>query len=782
MNRVFVCLLLAVQTAQADAPKRVIEEVIVTAQKRAQSSQDVPISISAFDGDFMKDVGATNLQDIAAYIPNLQFSSDTDPALAQINIRGFGTNPVNVAFETSVGFVQDELFFGRPGYFSEAIFDIGRVEVLRGPQGTLFGKNTVAGVFNVTSAEPGESFSGDIRVSRADPEEKRMEFGVGGPLSEKVGVRLSGLAYEKEGDLQNTKRNEKADRYEQLAGRMKLQFQPTENLSSELTVIKSDTDSGYWSFQLSKLDDGTRDFVDNYDPEVEDDPHNHQLSHNAAGFLDKGSNTVGLKVDWDLSQLLGLNDLVSTLVVGSSELYFRELIDLDASPADVAKLGVASDFEQDSLELRFTGSRDSGLWGLGSSVEYVVGGFYFESRFEQVVDIVAGEDFGAYLSTDDAAQLASGNNGTSTGVGSIPGLGGLIGAGVGAAIGDDRYRLEYLLDIEALAWFGQMTWYLNENWAITPGIRYNRERKRANAIGSGLCAGKSGGAPCIIETALSAQDYRVIGITREETDLSPKLSLQYFHGDDLTLFFTYARGFKSGGFNGASFSGDDLDFEPEEARTFEMGAKGVFLDQSLKLNLTLFHTEFDNLQVLAFNGAFFDVTNAASAVSEGIEMDFTWLTPLAFLTLSGSAGVLNAEYDEYANAPAPISQGINTTQDVGGERVALAPEASASLSPVVNFPLTANLGLRASLDLLYQGEQFTDIDLDPETRIPAHTLVSARVSVGAQDQSWSLSLGGSNLTDKDVSNQVLDTVFFPGSYQATQKGGRKVFLALTMSW
>ena len=160
--------------------RRVLEEVVVSAQKVEQSSQDVPISLTAVSGDFMREVGATGLQDIAPYIPNVRFSSDTDPALAQINIRGFGSNPLNSAFDSSVGFVQDEVFFNRPSYYNEAMFDIARVEVLRGPQGTLFGKNTIAGVFNVTTKGPTEELAADFRINKTDPDEVSYEAGVGG--------------------------------------------------------------------------------------------------------------------------------------------------------------------------------------------------------------------------------------------------------------------------------------------------------------------------------------------------------------------------------------------------------------------------------------------------------------------------------------------------------------------------------------------------------------------------------------------------------------------------
>ena len=195
-----------------------MEEIIVTAQKTRQSLQDVPISISAINGNLMRDLGANNIQGIAAYTPNVKFSSDTDPALAQVSIRGFGSSPLNSSFESSVGFVEDDLFFGRPTYFTEAIFDIARVEVLRGPQGTLFGKNTSAGLFNVISNSPTAQFSGNLRASD-DPEdgERRLEGGAGGMFADWGGIRVSGLKIDRRGVLENTDLNRKDDQQEQQA-------------------------------------------------------------------------------------------------------------------------------------------------------------------------------------------------------------------------------------------------------------------------------------------------------------------------------------------------------------------------------------------------------------------------------------------------------------------------------------------------------------------------------------------------------------------------------------
>ena len=764
------------------AMPRMIEEVLVSAQKVKQSSQDVPISLTAVSGEFMKSVGAVKLQDLAPYIPNVRFSSDTDPALTQINIRGFGSNPLNAAFESSVGFVQDEVFYNRPSYFSEAMFDIARVEVLRGPQGTLFGKNTVAGVFNVSTVDPGRELDGKLSYQRFDTDEQQLEAAATVPMGERLSMRLALMERDRDGELYNQFLNRQDDEHRQSAQRIKLFFDPSDRLHLALTAFRSDTEANYWGLQIHQLDEDTRTFLSNYDPEVEDDPYNFRSSYNTPGYVNKDSDGVSLLAEWSLGELAGLRDTVVTGIAATSTLLIDSLTDLDASPADLANLGVGSDYKQDSLELRFTASADS-LFGLGDDVNLVAGLYYLDSRFDQTTQIRAGRDLLSYLTTDDALQLISGN--TSVGSGGL--LGGLNLAGLGllsglgsAIIGDDRYILDYGLDTTAYAAFAQFSWSLGEHWVITPGLRYSRERKTALATGEASCRTAALGL-CIMATALSAEDYQADDLDRRESDLSPKLSVQYYLNEQSNLFASIARGYKSGGFNASSFGGEDLNFEPEEARTVEAGFKGTFFNSSLQVNATVYRTEFENLQVLAFNGAFFDVKNAATAISDGVEMDFTWLTPLPILRINGSLGLLDARYDSYPAAPAPINNGVDAQQDLSGRRISFAPKQTASLTPTLEFPLFG-LAVSAAVDVLYQGDQYTDGDLDPVSFSPGYTTYSARLSLASPDMRWALTLGGSNLSDEEVLGQVLDTVFFPGTYNSRQKSGRKLFAALNLQW
>ncbi|NKI15915.1 TonB-dependent receptor [Spongiibacter sp. KMU-166] len=768
----------ALQEKQQQTQKRQLEEVIVTAQKREQSTLEVPVSVSAISGDNMRDIGATGIQDVVAYIPNLKFSADTDPILATVSIRGLGSNPLNTTFESSVGFVQDEVFYARPSYYSEMVFDIERLEVLRGPQGTLFGKNTVAGVFNVTSKTPGDELSTDIRLSAAGYGEERLEAGVTIPIADSFSSRISILSFKRDGELENTDIGGNYDDIDQLAGRVQFLVTPSDELKVLLSYVKSDQESNYWPQQLVSFEQHTADYLSQFDPEVEDDPFNQQLSQNTDGYVAKGSESFTLKTDYDIGHLIGLDDLTVTLVLGSSSLYINSVVDLDISPADITDLAVFSDSGQKSAELRFSGSTDKGLFGLGETVEYVAGLYYIDSRFEQIADLITGEDLASYLATPDFRQLA-GQDANDTGA--LPDQFGAAAAlAAGSIIGEDSYRLALDLESQAMALFGQFNWTINERWAVTPGIRFNQETKTVDLLGESTCNTKET-TGCVLSTLLSAEEYNFTNLERTETDVSPKLSVQYFIDDSVNIFGTIAKGFKGGGFNGSSLTGQNLEYDAEQADTIELGMKGKIFDNTLLFSATLFQTKFDNLQVLIDTGTGVDVQNAAAATAEGVEADFRWLTPLEFLSVSGSLGYLNARYDEYDAAPTPVGS-EEETQDLAGKRLANAQNSSLQISPEITLPLFGNVSLKVGIDLLYYGSQFSEIDLDDEVKFDPYTTYNGRVSVGDLDAGWLVSLGGTNLTDKDSLSRKSDTIFFPHTYHATQRPSRKVFLAVSYNW
>ena len=410
-----------------------------------------------------------------------------------------------------------------------------------------------------------------------------------------------------------------------------------------------------------------------------------------------------------------------------------------------------------------------------------------------LAQILAGADLGSYTQTKDFCELATKSDTNCQG--NTPGAG-LVMLPTGGVTAGDLYRLDYNQDVNSTALFGQVTWNLTEQIAITPGVRINKEHKSVDSAGTSECQGKAAGQPCLMEQVLSAEDYNDPGLTRDEKDISPKLALQYFAPFGVNFYGSYAKGYKSGGFNSISFKGNHtqaeadadptgntkahtLEYEPEKAQTAELGAKGRYFDNSFELNLTLYRTKFVNLQTLAFNGVFFDVSNAGRAHSQGLEMDFRWLSPWEPLKVLGSAGLLDAKYDAYAGAPAPVGQGIGALQDLGGKRIAFAPKQTATLTPQLTF-LFGDYVATLAADALFQGDQFTDTDLDPATHQAAYMKYSARMGFAAASGLWSVALGGTNLTDERVLNQVTDAPFFPGTFLAQQASGRQLFGTLNI--
>jgi iron complex outermembrane receptor protein len=727
-------------------------------------------------------------------VPNVRVDAD-DLGSPQVFIRGFGTNSFNPSFEASVAFVQDEIYFGRPGYFTESMFDIDRVEVLRGPQGTLFGKNCVAGVFNVASREPDDRLSANLNAVFGQKSEKRFEGGAGGMLTDWLGARVSGFKLDTDGDLQNTFLGRNEESRNQQAERAKVLLLPYRGLRTEALFVKSNTKAPFWPFQLMKLDADTRSFLQGYDPNVEDNPKDFKTEFNAPGFIDKGSTTFGLKTDWELDEVGPLHGFTPTLIVAGSRFHIDQLNELDVSPADISNLDSHERHQQKSAELRFAGKLDR-LFGLGNGFEFVAGVFYFQSRYTLLANVLAGRDLGAYTQTKDFCQLATADpNSNPNGTGctsSNPTGTPILGMPTAPLTAGDLYRFDYLQDVKSSALFGQATWYLTEKLAVTPGVRLNKESKTVDTHGNGECQGKSLGQPCFMQQLLKAEDYNEIGHHRDESDLDPKLAVQYFTEYDVNYYTSWAKGYKSGGFNSISFTGThpapqnpgdppehSLEYQPEHADTYELGAKGRFFEHSLEVNLTGYYTKYENLQVLAFNGFFFDVSNAGKAKSQGLEMDFRWITPWEALRINGSAGLLDAKYISYPGAPAPISQGIGVKQDLAGQRIAFAPRQTATLTPQLTF-LFGGFITKFAVDALYQGDQYTDTDLDPNTHQAAYIKYNAHLSFGAAGGLWAVTLAGNNLTDEKVLNQVTDAPFFPGTFFVQQASGRQVFAALNL--
>jgi len=761
---------LSMSVAQADEGF-VLEEIIVTAQKREQSLQDVPVSVSVVTGDAISKAGMANLDELSTHVPNLSINEGSQSTT--ITMRGLGSG-INQGFDQSVGMFIDGIYAGRDRQFRSPFLDVAAVEVLRGPQGTLFGKNTIAGAINLTTAKPSEEFEASIRTSY-EPEynEYSVEGVVSGGIAENLYGRLAVKQAESDGYVENTLTGRDGPSKVETVVRGTLVWEPTDDLSitTKYETARFDVggeanavdQSGGWD-ALFEVTDPAYNGSDNYSRSAAEEHSN--------------NNNESLTVTIDY----GIGEYTLTSITGYSAYDYVDVQDVDFTPLEVLTQNQAQEFDQWSQEVRLTSP-------LGETFEFITGLYYQTSdlqhhrRMDADIAPLAGavpalvEVNGSPLPLN-AANIAdllevatfvappfSPTNKSAAIL--VSGLNGLETSRVG----------DYQQDAETWAVFGQGTWHVQENLHVTLGLRYTKESKEAQR--SLFLAGYG------TETALDpVADVSKIGLQKAifnafdfdiEDDktvenFSPSLKAQYDLSDDAMLYASVSKAFKSGGF-GETGSIEKFEFDDEEALAFEVGGKLRIMDGRGSLNFALFHTSYEDLQVSAFVGDAFVVDNAAEATSQGIEIDGVFRLTEA-LTMTASIAYLDATYDEFSNASCSMAQvqasgasARSCQQDLQGETLANAPEWSANIGLNHIADIGDNLELHSNLNLNYVDEQYLAQDLDEQALEESHLTVNARVALGNMGGNWELALVGKNLTDEEIrtfSNDIplMDGAFF----------------------
>ncbi|HKY92023.1 MAG TPA: TonB-dependent receptor [Nevskiaceae bacterium] len=773
-----------VAPAEATArPGRQIQEIVVTAQKREEMIQDVPISMTAFTGDFLKEAGVDNLHQLAQYTSNVRFT--TNACCTTVFIRGFGTPFAASAFDPTVGLALDELSIPKEVYMSDPFYDTQRFEVLRGPQGTLFGKNTPAGLFNVTTTAPGDEFSGYVLGRIGSLDMHRAEAAIGGPLPGNFGaLRVAAVDLKQPGDVHNTALDVDEPATKQHAARVRYDIEPVEGLDVALIGSTAKTDSRYFHIQNFGMRDATREFVQQYDPRFEDDPFDHQNSINLERGIERTTDLLQANVRYAFDDRAWVKDASVIAVVGDTGFDSTSGFDVDFSPVDVANLNpTIFDYDQQSAELRFAGTF-AAPFGLGE-IEALAGFLTFRSDLHSESDVTAGRDFVAYLLSPAGYETVTG----------MPPPGGISFANITEVT--DALGLPSLSDVALLegdggkfllrqklksnAGFGQIAWHFTEAWTASFGFRYTKERKKGHLVNDCF-------TPGVVCAALMIEEFD-LDLERTETDFSPKFTIQYFPWDGLALFATRGQGFKSGGYNNFSFTADALDVEPEKTVSYEVGAKGTALDGSLSYALVFFDMTAKDLQLQTLVGASVLVRNAASANSRGVELEGQWLTPWEPLSVSGSAAYTRGRFREFENAPAPASS-PDDTQDLSGRRLPFSPKLQFALIPRLEFPVGTYdwpyvpkwLVFTTALDILYRSAAYLDIDLDPNTRQESYTLLNGRIVLSNAAGTVSLVGSVNNILDEDALEYATDSLLYPGGFVSMQEFQRTYGVELHFSF
>ena len=687
---VFSLTILCTFTGQ-QAGAETFEQVTVTAQKRSESLQDVPISISVTDGQKIRDVGMQRAEDLAAYVPN--FSVIQEPIGDKINIRGIQSGTL-AGFEQSVATFVDDIYRGRGTQARWAFLDVERVEVLRGPQPTLFGKNSVAGAVNIVTAKPTDAFEGELSVTiQPEFDATEIQTHLSGPLSDRVRGRLTLLSRELDkGWVDNIVYSENNPAISELFSRGSLEW----DISNDTVMFLKYESGGFettgqpWVLikhgPLSQvlaatgIEEGTgfRAAVGNSGFVPFGLPADPVLDLGSISQFEGDAQEAALRLEHNLDM-----GAVLTAVLGYSSYDYQRFADVDMSPLPLLRFDDTEDFEQTSVEVRIAS-------GTGGKFE-TLGGVYYQdsslfadglSQFSlSTIDVILGESC-ASVPGGSAAVVVGDPIASAIAVAGLPGATAattnacaqtaltqaLVPAGVNGA---SRYAF---LDqgTESLAAFIQSTWNATKEFRLTAGLRYTTEKKTARqaafvtdyiARNVTPLADQSPADPRTLAALLVGEftphefSPSDPGMTRDENSLTWSFNAQWDVDDNTMLYGSANTGFKAGGFNsfymglpqGGGAISDDAAFEDEQVLSFEIGAKMELLDGRAELNIAAFHTTYDDLQVSVFSGnTTFVVQNAARATARGIELDGRW-RPVDNLTLRASVGLLDFSYNSFPN-------------------------------------------------------------------------------------------------------------------------------------
>lgn len=583
----------------ADGP---IEEVIITARKKEENLQDVPISVTAFDADNLKAANVFSLDEISKLTPGLffQFFDDTRPSTF---IRGLGSRQFDAGSEGSVGIFFDEVYLARFSGQMTGLFDLQRVEVLKGPQGTLYGRNTIGGTINIISSTPTDSLNGYFETEYGNLDQLRFEGAIGGPiLGDRLTGRLAFLSHDRDGHIKNLTTGTDLQGEDTSAVRGKLHFRASDTLELMLTAEYNQSDRP-----------GTQGEpivgVFSAAPEITliKTPGRRDEFYNADSRFDREILTLIGRIEWDAGpiQVTGITGY------RSSEL--REFRDLDSTRFDTIGQDTVEDSDAVSQELRFA-SKPGGLLTFNDRLDWLIGFYFYNEDTDRLDRFPFGPDsaISSVAATFDA-----------------------IGVPAPILPGVDTLDEDFIdnVDVTSYAIFGQATLRLTDRLNLTGGLRWTRDEKEAEIVGNTTRPG----LPPIFG------DF-VVERNPDWESLDPKITLDYHITNDILAYFTFAQGFKSGGFQFAAFNpaAAGVVFDPEELTTYEWGLKTAFWDGRFRLNASGFLYDYEKQQlpriVLLPNGSFAQVIdNAAESEIKGVEFELSLAPADGFRIAAGYA-------------------------------------------------------------------------------------------------------------------------------------------------
>ncbi|WP_086930041.1 TonB-dependent receptor [Agarilytica rhodophyticola] len=694
-----------------------LEEMVVTAQKREESLQDVPVTITAFGQSQLQEAGFDSISDLTQMSPSLQFGNFGPVTF--VTMRGIGNENTTAGGDPGVAMHLDGVYMGRPVASLFSAFDTERVEILRGPQGTLYGRNATGGSINLITAKPGDEFGGEVDITYGDYDWLRVRGAINLPVSDVIKLRLVAFSEDRDGYTENSfpGGNEANDADDAgVRGHISIELADQASLLLSGSYITSggvgtkaelrepfpgsttgQNISGPPAFAFDPLGPASgipalNNFINPQTGQVVvNDLTPFQVSKDTKESQDNEFTMFSATFEWDF------DDLSFKSITGYAQTSYESRSDDDQSELNLLELLLIEDSEQFSQELQLLSADDGPL-------QWIVGFYYFSEKASREALFLGGR-YDVFANQ--------------------------FGVRAGYEFGGD-------VDSTSFAGFAQATYELTENLRLTGGLRYTEDEKEGVNTGF-LFAGEPYADP--LEDSWDEVTYR--------------LAVDWNLNDDLMLFSSYATGYKSGGINqtaAVSRGAENAIYQPETVDAYEAGIKATLLNGRMQLNSSLYRNEYDNLQFQVFGQSGPEAFNAQGAVVQGAEAELRAVL-IDSLTVDASVGITDSEFDD---------QIINGVQ-IGGNQVQRTPDLTYSLGISNDWEVGEKGSLKLRLEYAFTDEiYYTALNRNAgfaeaggSDLADDYDNVNIRLFWFSSDDRWTVETFVTNLTDEEQEGNIL---------------------------
>lgn len=821
--------------AAAQEGPTTVDDIIVTAQKREQSLQDVPIVVTTLSQAALEGAGVRDIKDLQILTPGMTVTSTQSETSTTARIRGVGTVGDNPGLESSVGVVIDGVYRSRNGVGFGDLGELSRIEVLKGPQGTLFGKNTSAGVINIISEAPSFTPGFEAEATYGNFGAWGIAGSVTGPLSEKVAGRLYMAKRERDGFYDVVTgagpRQETDDQNQNFwTARGQLLILPSDDVSIRLIADYSKRDE-YCCVSTQIRTGPTVAFINAVGgQQAAPAPGFGELPFSRTAYANRGTGQTMEDMGFSAEANIDIPSWNATFTSLSSWRNWSGVngMDLDYTTADllyrVDDGGYGFELENLTQEFRLAGATDR--------LDWLVGAFMTRENIDRADSYWYGAGYTPFLSLLISSQLNAGSSAIPISpniIGCItrPGTtaqflagclatGGMAPSGPTAPTGPGfgtghGVQDHYSQTTESIAFFTNNTLHLTDKFDLTLGLRYTLDDKRLLGVQDNLgangaaCGGALGNVAAMTGALMGAGlpaaaaqttagrlasnlclpwanplfDNRRISENHDNGELSGTLKGSYRFNDSVMAYASYARGYKSFGYNMDRVQGptatnplpvnpsSSLLFPSETVDSYEIGLKNTLFNRSVLFNITYFNQKFEDFQLNTFLGTAFVVESIPELTSEGVDADFVWFTPVEGLSFSGGVTYTDTKYGDFTAADLANPGNFPQLSLLPGARASFAPEWSATAA--MSFDRSIGSGMKVGLNLSakYSTEFNTGSDLLPYKMQDAMTLLNGRVTLGSEDDRWALDLWAQNLTDEEYKQVAINAPLQGSAFQTT---------------